>query len=115
MSDFTLSDGTDTVTFRLEYDHMVKSTLSVLKSRTTTGEGYFLDYGSWLNFKLPVRYVSQADKDIINNWSANKTTLTLTLEGEVYSTRITNKRSPISQLIPPYSYVFRGNLEMELV
>ena len=108
-------DSSNSVTLDPEYDFK-KVTIKVEdEHRMRQGNMFRYKWGEYTRWEFSVMFISSADQFTINNWHSETEKLLLMEEGgtQVFSVYLTNKESPIAQLIKPYNDQYRGKIELE--
>lgn len=114
MTDFFLfSDSSTSVTINPEWGYADPKAKIQARHRSTTGAEYSYTYATYQTFKVPVSYVTSADRYQIQQWWESNTSLSWMEEGTTAVTvRITNDTFPLSKRNKPYYDLFMGELEL---
>jgi len=109
----------DELTLQPEWSFEEQARLIRQDLRTRMGNLHTFVSGKYFAYKVPLRYLSAADADVLNWWWQNQWPLAFTLDTSdaesTYIVRITNNTQPIGKRIAPYANQFEGSLELESV
>lgn len=115
---FTLTDGTNTVSFFPDYkSYKATAFKSENKVRTPEGRLYKANHGTVLKWNAQLTYINSADMYNLNNWWETDTFLSFTpdLTSDVTTVSIVNKGKPVEVPIKPYNDLFKAMLMLEEV
>ena len=115
MSAYTLTDGSQVVSFYPEWDLKMDDRKIATTNRSRYGTRYDYIFGSYKRCEFSVQFVSSSDRCIINSWWNANTNLSLTdwASSVVCSGRLVNPTAPIDQYIQPYTDQFMGSIQLE--
>lgn len=86
-------------------------------TRTRGGKKYEYKWGEFTRIGFEVEFITNSDRDTINDWFDNRTELLFFITSggttEVHSVMIMNNKSPISKLVKPYTDQWMGNINLE--
>lgn len=117
MSVWSLTDGTNTVSFYPTYKgYMEGETKYGDVGKTSTGRRFEYVYGTALAWNFQIMFVNSSDKYNLNNWFQNGTHLSLT---PGYTSAVTtvaiSKGRPVTKPIDPYEDQFLAKVSLEEV
>lgn len=115
MTDFYLfANSATSVTLNPLYDFKSETVKNISMERSPTGTLFMYQFGTYRRFKVPLTYVTSADKTRIESWWAVNTTVYFMEQGgTAVQVKIVNESTPFSQRVKPYFNLFAGQLELE--
>jgi hypothetical protein len=115
MPSYVLSDGTNVVSLEPHYDILLSGEKIESSHRTLAGRNYRYTWGEYSRTKFNVDFLTSADMTRINSWwSANTPLVLYDMNSTVISSSyIVNPTKPIDGLVPPYTDMFRGMIQLE--
>ena len=113
MSFFLFQNSATSVTVYPEWDYEDRLAKMQEVDRGLTGQLFIYQFGSYRDFKIPVTYVTSADKTRIESWWMAGTSLYwMNSGGTPVSVRITNDVTPFTKRVKPYIDRFQGVIEL---
>lgn len=108
-------DSSNGVDVEPEYDFSDSKIKIEDRHRTRSGAEYVYKWGGYVDIKMSVMYVNSEFKSIVNSWWSSNTSLLWMEEGgtQVFSVRLVNNEQPVSDIVKPYTNVFKGTIELK--
>lgn len=108
-------DSNSGVTIEPEYDFAHTPKKIENRYRARDGSEYVYKWSDYDGWKMSVSYVDSLTRYHLNNWWRDNTDLLFKSESEsaVYSVHLVGRDQPIQQMIKPYTYLFKGFIDLE--
>jgi len=108
-------NSTTGVTIEPEYSYEENADKVENRYRSRDGSEFVYKWGEYSKWKLPVMYVDETFRTVVNLWWSNNTDLLFKNESSsaVYSVHIVNGDKPVKNVIKPYIDLFRGTINLE--
>lgn len=110
---FDAVDSADVVNLEPEYGFEDNAKKIESTMRMQAGGLITYKYAQYPAFKIPVKYLTESNRDLVNTWWSANTQLLFTYQSSNYAVRITNKDIPIGKFSKPYDDLYEGTIELE--